>query len=238
MAEHISRTTKVKSIQVSEINREFHKKYAKMKAEYDEKLGTASVELEKHRKVDSILTAKFRLDGGREHQMGTEMSPTYAEVAYVLNKLGSTIYVQEYKLLPENVPVEILSAPTKEVVHSLIPLLVSSIERKVIAGAIDVFSPNNRALVLMTAVMAWYWHRELQGPKPLLEGLVKVARPKIYQDAALVCPICEHQAVPPKNLVLQSAKAWWYLKWLEKHFQEYHVWAKPGSKTKKESAKE
>lgn len=189
--------------------------------------------------VDKLLQTKFQLTSvGTIFQMGQEADPSYNDILYVLNRLYTTGYAQQFKLMPYGTEPEILaSALTKEVVAWLVPIVLQNVDRKVLGGEIDILAPNNHTLVYLCDVMAWYWHKSLHGPKPVVNSMLKMQKTprQVVQNAVLSCPICYHQFVPPANYKTQESKAWAYSRWLPTHFVEYHKWHKPG--TKKESLK-
>ena len=224
-----------------------------------EKDDEESVTDRRHKIVDEVLGEQYQLAGvGTIFQVGQQSYPTFKDVCYVLNRLWVLGYAENYSLLPDGVPVEILggSTPltdeekedgkrakpgtlgvTKDVANWLVPTLLQNIERQTLVGKIDILAPNNRGLVYLADVLGWYWHNQLRGPRPVTNKLLKMARPKIMQDAALSCPCCFHQFVPPKNLVTQQAKAYAFAAWLPKHFKEYHMWVRGGSTKKKSVSK-
>ena len=184
--------------------------------------------------VDSLIQSSFQLSAtGTIFTMGQESSPSWQDVVFVLNRLYTTGYVVQYNLLPFTVEPEILvSGLAKEVVAWLVPTIIQSVDRKVLAGQIDILSPNNRSLVFLCDVLGWYWYKTLHGPKPVVQSLVKMQKnpAKVVQNVALVCPMCYHQCNPPERYKTQSSKAWYYARWFPTHLVEYHKWAKPGTK--------
>jgi len=185
-------------------------------------------------RVDEILQSGFQLEAtGTIFLMGQESTPSFNDVLFCLNRVFTCGYAERYTLLPFNVDNEILvSALTKEMVAWLVPQIIGAVDRKTLSGQIDILSPNNETLVYLMDVLGWYWYKVLRGPKPVVQSLVKMQiKPKqVVQNAALVCPMCYHQFSPPKNMVLQSAKAWAYARWFPKHLAEYHRWPEPGTK--------
>jgi len=182
----------------------------------------------RNRLVDELIGSSFQLAAtGTIFKIGSEYSdPSWADVIFVLNRLYTTGYAEEYRLLPYNVePAILVSGLTKDVVNWLIPLIIQAVDRKVLSGSIDILSPDNKNLVRLCDVLGWYWYKRLHGPKPIFNSLIKMQKPvKVVQDAALVCPMCYSQFRPPKHLVTQSAKAWAYARWFPTHLVEYHKW--------------
>jgi hypothetical protein len=184
-------------------------------------------------RVAQILSGAFQLEAtGTIFEMGVESNPEFKDIIYVLNRLYTTGYVQQYNLLPYNVEPEILvQTLTKEVVAWVVPVLIQAVDRKALSGALDILAVNNESLVYLMDVCAWYWHKTLGGPKPAISSMVKLAKPprQVVQNAALVCPMCYHQFNPPSTYKTQSAKAWAYARWFPTHLVEYHRWVKPGT---------
>jgi hypothetical protein len=187
--------------------------------------------------VDELIGSSFQLSAtGTIFTIGSENSdPGWEDILFVLNRLYTTGYAEEFKLLPFNVePVILVSGLTKEVVNWLVPLIIQAVDRKVLSGSIDILSPNNKNLVRLADVLGWYWYKRLHGPKPVINSMIKMQRPiKVVQDAALCCPMCYTQFRPTKSLTTQSAKAWAYARWFPKHLVEYHQWHEP--RTRKNS---
>lgn len=203
----------------------------KVRKSADDELDPLQVRLNR---VAQILSGAFQLTAtGTIFEMGKESNPKFEDVIYVLNRLYTTGYVQQYNLLPYNVEPEVLvQTLTKEVVAWIVPVVIQAVDRKALSGAIDILAENNETLVYLCDVLAWYWHKSLGGPKPAISSMVKLAdKPKhmVVQNAALVCPMCYHQYIPPKTYKTQEAKAWGYARWFPIHLQEYHMWKKPGT---------
>jgi hypothetical protein len=187
-------------------------------------------------RVAQILSGAFQLEAtGTIFEMGVESNPEFKDIIYVLNRLYTTGYVQQYNLLPFNVEPSILVGTlTKDVVAWLVPVLIQAVDRKALSGSLDILAENNESLVYLCDVLSWYWHKTLGGPKPAISSMVKLAdKPThmVVQNAALVCPMCYHQFVPPATYKTQSAKAWAYARWFPLHLVEYHKWVKPGTKS-------
>lgn len=205
----------------------------------------------RNRALDALLQTKFQLTAtGSLFKVGEEAHPEYADVLFVLNRLYALGYADQYKLLPSNIePAFLASALSKEVVIWLVPMVCMSIDRKVMAGDIDIVSGNNKNLVLICHVLAWYWHKELHGPRPVVASMVKTQKVirQIVQNAPLVCPLCYHQFYPPATYKTQEAKAWAFAKWYPHHLVEYHQYKVrksiistcgcPACKSKRESSK-
>jgi hypothetical protein len=175
--------------------------------------------------VDSLIGSSFQLSAtGTIFTIGTESNPTWEDILFVLNRLYTTGYVEEFKLLPFNVePAILVSGLSKEVVAWLVPMLIHAIDRKVMGSEIDFLSPNNKNLVRIADVLGWYWYKHLHGPKPVISSLVDMQRPtKLVQNAYLTCPLCFHQFIPAPGYTTQGEKAHAYAKWLPYHLKEYH----------------
>jgi hypothetical protein len=175
--------------------------------------------------VDSLIGSSFQLAAtGTIFSIGSEFTPSWEDILFTLNRLYTTGYVEEYKLLPYNVPPAILiSGLTKDVVAWLVPMLINAIDRKVMGQEIDPLSPNNKALVGLADVLGWYWYKYLHGPKPVIKSLVVMQRPtKMVQNAALICPLCYHQFKPASSYSTQQERVHAFAKWLPTHFSTYH----------------
>jgi hypothetical protein len=204
----------------------------------DETEDWEDIELKRNQYIDDILNAQFQLTGiGSVFQMGKEpKSISHKEICYVLSKLARLGYASGYQLLPLGWEPEMLyGALTSEEVASLVPIMIQAIEHKVIAGTINIYAENNRPLLYCADVMGWYWFKKLRGPRPEFNPAIRAQHMavRVRQNAPLVCPLCQHQFMPPAHLVTQQAKAWWWLNQMPKHFVEYHRYKKPGSGAKK-----
>lgn len=178
--------------------------------------------------AEKLMSSSFQLEAtGTIFEMGVEPQRCeFDDVLYVLHKLYTTKYAQQYNLLPFNVDVEVLVNPlTSEVVSWLVPIIIMNVDRKALSGQIDILSPNNESLVYITDVLSWYWHKHLGGPKPAVRSMVSSTlqnKKYVVQNAALVCPLCYSQYKPPESYTNQEAKAWGYVRWLPTHFVEFH----------------
>jgi hypothetical protein len=189
---------------------------------------------ERNQLVDSLIGSSFQLSAtGTIFTIGTESNPSWQDILFVLNRLYTTGYVEEFRLLPFNVEPEILiSGLSKEVVAWLVPMLIHAIDRKVMGSEIDVLSPNNKNLVRLADVLGWYWYKHLHGPKPVINTMIQHARPnKLVQNSYMSCPLCFHQFIPAPSYKSQAERVHAFAKWLPYHFKIYHRLADT-SKTK------
>jgi len=186
-------------------------------------------------RVDEIMNSAFQLQAtGTVFEIGVEPEKvTWYDIVYVLNRLYTTGYVLDYKLLPFNVEPEILvSSLSTETVAWLVPVLIQAVDRKALSGQIDILSPNNESLVYLMDVCSWYWFKVLHGPKPTTRSMLAMSEKKpnmVVQNAALCCPLCYHQYNPPETYKTQEAKSWGFVKWLPTHMVEYHFYTPPTS---------
>lgn len=179
----------------------------------------------RNRAVDELIGSSFQLSAtGTIFTIGTESNPGWDDILFVLNRLYTTGYAEEFKLLPFNVEPEILvSGLSKDVVAWLVPMIIQAIDRKVLGQEIDIISPNNKNLVRLADVLGWYWYKQLHGPKPVINSMIKMQRPiKMVQNASLVCPLCYHQFAPAVSYQNQSDKAFAFVSWLPTHLVQYH----------------
>ena len=175
--------------------------------------------------VDTLIGSSFRLSAtGTIFTIGQDCTPAWNDILFCLNRMYTCNYVQEFKLLPFNVEPEVLvSGLSKDVVAWVVPILIQNVDRKVLAGQIDILAPNNHTLVRLMDVLGWYWHKMLHGPKPVTSSLIKMQRPtKVVQDAALSCPLCFHQFIPAPSYKRQSDKVFAFSSWLPTHLVQYH----------------
>lgn len=185
------------------------------------------------KRVDEIMNSAFQLNAtGTVFEIGVEPeSVSWEDIVYVLNRLYTTGYVVEYKLLPYNLEPEVLvSSLSKETVAWLVPILIQAVDRKALAGQIDILAPNNESLVYLMDVCSWYWYKVLHGPKPATRSMLKLSQKPahmVVQNAALCCPLCYHQYNPPETYKTQEAKAWGYVRWLPTHMVDYHLFTPP-----------
>lgn len=180
---------------------------------------------ERNQMVDALIGTSFQLSAtGTIFRIGTESNPSWDDILFVLNRLYTTGYAEEYKLLPYNVePAILVSGLSKEVVAWLVPLIIQAIDRKVMGSEIDFLSPNNKNLVRLADVLGWYWYKHLHGPKPVINSLIKSQRPaKLVQNAYLTCPLCFHQFIPASSYKNQSDKTFAFARWLPTHLVQYH----------------
>lgn len=179
----------------------------------------------RNRFVDTLIGSAFQLSAtGTIFVIGSESTPSWEDVLFVLNRLYTTGYAEEYKLLPYNVdPAILISGLSKEVVAWLVPLIIQAIDRKVMGSEIDILSPNNKNLVRLADVLGWYWYKHLHGPKPVVTDLIKIEKHhKLVQNAYLTCPLCYHQFIPASSYKNQSDKAFAFARWLPTHLVQYH----------------
>lgn len=174
--------------------------------------------------VDELIGSSFQLSAtGTVFTIGSDSNPGWNDVIFCLNRLYTTGYVEEYKLLPQNVPPAILvSGLAKDTVAWLVPMIIREVDRKTLSGSIDILSPNNKTLVRLMDVLGWYWYHQLHGPKPVLNATIKVQRSFVVQNAALVCPLCYHQFIPAESYRTQSDKAFAFVAWLPTHLVHGH----------------
>jgi len=174
--------------------------------------------------VDELIGSSFQLAAtGTIFTIGSDCNPGWEDVIFCLNRLYTTSLVEEYKLLPANVPPAILvSGLAKDTVAWLVPMLIREVDRKVLSGSIDILSPNNKTLVRLMDVLGWYWYHQLHGPKPVLSATIKIQRAFVVQNAALVCPLCYHQFIPAESYRTQSDKAFAFSAWLPTHLVHFH----------------
>ena len=181
---------------------------------------------ERNQLVDTLINTSFQLSAtGTIFTIGTESNPSWEDILFVLNRLYTTGYAEEFKLLPFNVePAILVSGLSKEVVAWLVPLIIQAIDRKVMGSEIDILAPNNKNLVRLADVLGWYWYHTLHGPKPVVNQLVSIERHhKVVQNASLCCPLCYHQFIPAPGYKTQSEKAFAFAKWLPTHLVHTHM---------------
>lgn len=174
--------------------------------------------------VDDLIGSSFQLSAtGTIFTIGSDSNPGWNDIVFCLNRLYTTSLAEEYRLLPMNVPTAILvSGLSKDTVAWLVPMLIREVDRKVLSGAIDILSPNNKTLVRLMDVLGWYWYHQLHGPKPVLNSTIKMQKALAVQNAALVCPLCYHQFAPAESYRTQSDKAFAYAAWLPSHLVHEH----------------
>ena len=170
--------------------------------------------------VEKLKGTTIKIQSGLVFTMGEEIAPDWNDLRYVLSKL----YTYEYTthLLPPNVPSEVLIGGTREQVEYLVPMILRGIDIAVDQNIID---PIADPRIIATAyIMAWYWYRHLHGPKPIYDPKRHI-RKKIFQDIDLRCPSCGKEYTPPKGYKKASARCKAWLRWLPKHFKQYHNWS-------------
>lgn len=179
--------------------------------------------------VADILNSQFQLQGfGTTFTMGQDINPNINHVRYVLKQLWVHGYADQYKLLPENIPVETLGTElAKEVVMWMVPLVAQDVERKTMTGQINILAPNNRSLIYIMDILGWFWHHTLGGPAPELNLLIKSPTRRVVQNEALGCPLCHYQYKPSERCKTQEAKAWEFTEWLPTHLVDFHRYTPP-----------
>lgn len=184
--------------------------------------------------VDELKGALINVSldrGGRgdtfQFVIGEVAKPDWDVVRTVLNKTYQLGYAKD--LLGSEDDASTLAWGNKEQLEYYVPLMCRLIDNALVLGKYE--AALHPQLIAIAYILAWYWHFNLGGPRPIFE-------PKRYHKKTMVriewrCPVCTREYEPPKNLVRIEAKYNAYVKWLNRHGVEYHKeWKNPnGTRT-------
>jgi hypothetical protein len=193
------------------------------------------------RQYDALLKVIARFESGLSFVVGdVTIRPKWEDLHRALWHLVDMNIAS--KVLPSNIPAEILLSGNKEQIHSLIPLIVQNTYALYATGR-EVLPTNNAYYRL--AVMMWlvrcYWHYELLGPKPVMTASTNFkTRNRKFADTwhpTYNCPECGKPFIVPPKIVKRETIMRLYVKWMVVHSNEYHHYALPEYVIPKKSRK-
>jgi hypothetical protein len=189
--------------------------------------------------VNSMIGTPVQLKGGSHLSfvVGTSIRPTIEDVRYVYQKLYKSKYVNA--VTPEWAVPELLVRASVEEQRTLLPAVLTAVND--IIEYQEYEHQDLYFLCVVAYVLAWYDHLNLGGPRPIVEAEREkrtVAHHQIARmEIILRCEYCNKVFTPPAHLVRYEKVAQAYLRWLPKHYWEYHKWAtfKPAVRKSKKS---
>lgn len=189
--------------------------------------------------VNKMIGTPAVLKGGSHltFTVGESIRPTIEDVRYVLQKLYKSKYVND--VTPEWAVPELLVRASVEETRTLLPAVLTGVND--IIEYQEYEHQDLYFLCICAYVLAWYDHLNLGGPRPIVEAEREkrtVSHHKLPRlEVVLRCEYCNKVFTPPAHLVRYEKVAQAYLKWLPKHYWEYHKWQtfKPAVRKSKKS---
>lgn len=170
--------------------------------------------------VDQYHGTPVKLSTGTEFVIGEPFSPSWDDLRFTCSKLWAYGYLEPI-LEHSDVPPETVLGANKGQLEYLVPMILQGINRLFDTDKIK--SGDKPRVLAMASVLAWYWHMTLWGPRPVYDP--KRYKPKKIQWVIeFECPACHKIYDPPKRYVKAEARCKAWLKWLPRHFREYHKW--------------
>ncbi len=176
-------------------------------------------------KVDLYHNMEVTLKSGLSFRMGQPIRPTVLDIRQVFGKLYASIYAAEVTgtgLVPE-----LLIKCNQEQLDILVPLVAKKIDYLLQWGEVN--TADEPWVVTCGYVLAWYWHLNLNGARPVLETVrqkkANAYRTKITPTTPdLRCEFCNKVYPDVEKYVKYSTLAYHFMVWLGKHYQSYHKW--------------
>ncbi len=160
------------------------------------------------------------LSTGTEFVIGEPFTPSWEDLRYAIHKLWAYEYLTPI-LEHSDVPAEMVLGGNREQVEYMVPVILQGINRYFDTDKVN--TGDEARLLALASILAWYWHMVLRGPRPVYDP--KRYKPKKIQWAIeFECPACHKIYNPPKRYVKAEARSKAWLRWLPRHFREYHKW--------------
>lgn len=173
--------------------------------------------------VDELKGAEIHVSFEKGHgtgefvfTIGSSIKPDWNVVRTVLTKLYLLGYGKD--LLGSNDEASTLAWGNRKQLEYYVPLMCRLIDSALVAEKYE--AQLHPQLISIAYVLAWYWHFNLGGPRPIYE-------PARYHRKVSVriewrCPVCTKEFKPSARLVHIEPKYNAYIKWLTRHGKEYH----------------
>jgi hypothetical protein len=151
-----------------------------------------------------------------QFMIGDQIKPDWNTVHTVMQKL----YLLEYAtdLLGSETVAKTLMVGSREQLEYYVPLLCRLINAGLETGKYE--AALHPGLIGCAYVLAWYWYFNLQGPKPIYQP--ERHKTKVSLKIEWRCPVCNKEYDPPHRFVHIRPKYNAYIRWLERHGEEYH----------------
>lgn len=170
--------------------------------------------------VDKIKGTQVQMKTGFIFIIGEPCKPTWDELRYTMTQVWAYDYGKDC-LAHTNVPPETLMGGNQKQLEYMVPLVLQGLNRMFDKGTIDAVTAPQA--VGMAYVLAWYWYHYLGGPMPIYE-VKRYRTKKLMWHIEFECPACHKKYDPPTRFVKAEARCKAWLRWLPRHFREYHKW--------------